>query len=47
MRQLPNIYINQDATVTRLVLHIHYAAGFGYMNAVVRIPDTDIFVMFL
>lgn len=47
MRELHSIYSNQEETDTRVVLYLHYAASLGYRNAVVRTPDTDIFVILL
>ena len=47
MRELPTIYSNQEETDTRVVLYLHHAAALGYKNAVVRTPDTDIFVILL
>ena len=46
VRELPIIYSNQEETDTRVVLYLHHAA-LGYKNAVVRTPDTDIFVILL
>ena len=45
--ELPEIYSNQEETDTRVVLYLHYAAALGYKSAVVRTPDTDIFVILL
>ena len=47
VRELPTIYNNQEETDTRVVLYLHHAAALGYKNAVVRTPDTDIFVILL
>lgn len=47
MRELHTIYSNQEETDTRVVLYLHHAAALGYKNAVVRTPDTDIFVILL
>ncbi|XP_033987161.1 uncharacterized protein LOC117483109 [Trematomus bernacchii] len=47
VRELPTIYSNQEETDTRVVLYLHHAAALGYKNAVVRTPDTDIFVILL
>lgn len=44
---MPTIYSNQEETDTRVVLYLHHAAALGYKNAVVRTPDTDIFVILL
>lgn len=38
---------NQEETDTRIVLYLKYAAKIGYKSAVVRTPDTDIFVILL
>lgn len=38
---------NQEETDTRVVLYLKYAAKLGYKLAVVRTPDTDIFVILL
>ncbi|XP_034071932.1 uncharacterized protein LOC117545981 [Gymnodraco acuticeps] len=45
--ELPTIYSNQEETDTRVVLYLHHAAALGYKNAVVRTPDSDIFVILL
>ena len=47
MSELPTIYSNQEETDKRVVLYLHHAATLGYKNAVVRTPDTDIFVILL
>ena len=47
VRELPTIYSNQEETDTRVVLYLHHAAALGYKNAVVRTPDTDIFMILL
>ena len=47
MHELPTIYINQEETDTRVVLYLHHTAAIGYKSAVVRTPDTDIFVILL
>ena len=47
MSEIPEIYNNQEETDTRVVLYLHFAANLGYKNAVVRTPDTDIFVILL
>ncbi|XP_063959228.1 uncharacterized protein LOC135154916 [Lytechinus pictus] len=38
---------NQEETDTRVVLYLKYAAKLGYKSAVVRTPDTDIFLILL
>ncbi|KAK7092092.1 hypothetical protein V1264_009693 [Littorina saxatilis] len=45
--EIHTIYSNQEETDTRVVLYLHHAAEIGYKNAVVRTPDTDIFVILL
>lgn len=45
--ELPELYSNQEETDTRVVLYLHHAATIGYKNAVVRTPDTDIFLILL
>ena len=45
MQEIPTIYSNQEETATRVVVYLHYAASLGYKDAVVRTPDTDIFVI--
>lgn len=45
--ELPTIYSNQEETDTRVVLYLHHAVTLGYKSAVVRTPDTDIFVILL
>ena len=47
VHELPTIYSNQEETDTRVVLYHHHAAAIGYKSAVVRTPDTDIFVILL
>ena len=47
MNELPARYSNQDETDTRVMLYLHHAVALGYKNAVVRTPDTDIFVILL
>ena len=46
MNELSTLYCNQEETYTRVLLRLHHAAALGYKNAVVRTPDTDIFVSF-
>lgn len=38
---------NQEETDTRVVLYLNYAVKLGYKSAVVRTPDTDIFIILL
>ena len=38
---------NQEETDTRIVIYLKYAARIGYKSAVVKTPDTDIFVILL
>ena len=45
--ELPTIYSTQEETDTRVVLYLHHAVTLGYKSAVVRTPDTDIFVILL
>lgn len=47
VQEIPTIYSNQEETDTRVVLYLHYAVSLGYKNAVIRTPDTDIFVILL
>jgi hypothetical protein len=47
VHQLPTINSNQEETDTRVVLYLHHAAALGYKSAVVRSPDTDIFMIIL
>ena len=47
MNELPARYSNQEETDRRVVLYLHHAVALGYKNAVVRTPDTDIFVILL
>ena len=42
-----SLYSNQEETDTRVVIYLAYAAAQGYLNAVVRTPDTDIFMILL
>ena len=41
------LYSNHKETDTRVVLYLNYAATLGYKDAVVRSPDTDIFMILL
>ena len=45
--ELPALYSNQEETDSRVVLYLHHAATIGYKDAVVRTPDTDIFLILL
>ena len=45
--ELPTLYSTQEETDTRVVLYLHHAVSLGYKNAVVRTPDTDIFIILL
>ena len=47
MNELPTLHSTQEETDTRVVLYLHHAVALGYKNAVVRTPDTDIFVILL
>ena len=47
VNELSTLYSNQEETDTRVVLYLHHAVALGYKNAVVRTPDTDIFVILL
>ena len=47
VNDVPTIYSDQEETDTTVVLYLHHAATLGYKNAVVRTPDTDIFVILL
>ena len=43
IHQLPS---DQEETDTRVVLYLHYTAKLGYKSAVVRTPDSDIFLSY-
>ena len=47
VNDVPMIYSDQVQTDTTVVLYLHHAATLGYKDAVVRTPDTDIFVILL
>ena len=47
VRELPEVYSNQEETDTRVIPYLQFAATLGYKDAVVRTPDTDIFVILL
>ena len=46
-REIHELVSNQEETDTRVVLYLQYAAKLGYKSAVVRTPDTDIFLILL
>ena len=41
------LFSDQEETDTRVVLYLQHAAKLGYKSAVVRTPDTDIFLILL
>ena len=45
--EIEELRSEQEETDTRTVLYLKYAAKFGYKSAVVRTPDTDIFLILL
>ena len=45
--EIEDLQSEQEETDTRTVLYLKYAAKLGYKSAVVRTPDTDIFVILL
>lgn len=47
MREIPELYSNQEETDSRVILYLHYAVSKGYTSAVVRTPDTDLFFLLL
>ena len=47
VNDVPIFYRDQVQTDTRVIHYLHHAATLGYKDAVVRTPDTDIFVIFL
>ena len=47
MREVPELYSNQEETDSRVILYLHYAVSQGYKSAVVRTPDTDLFFLLL
>ena len=47
VNEISALYSNQEETDTRVVLYLHYATTLGYKDAVVRSPDTDIFMILL
>lgn len=44
---IPELFSNQEETDTRVVLYLKYAVTLGYKSAVVRSPDTDVFMILL
>lgn len=46
-QEIHELMSNQEETDTRIVLYLKYAAKIEYKSAVVRTPDTDIFVILL
>lgn len=46
-REIHELMSNQEETDVRVVLYLKYAAKLGYKSAVVRTPDTDIFMILL
>lgn len=47
VREIHELASDQEETDTRVVLYLKYAATLGYKSAVVRTPDTDIFLILL
>ena len=47
IEELPTTYSSQEDFDTKVVLCLHHATILGYKNAVVRAPDTGIFVFLL
>lgn len=47
VHEIPELASNQEETDTRVVLYVKYAVKMGYNSAVVRTPDTDIFLILL
>ena len=45
--EIHELMSDQEETDTRVVLYLNYAAKLGYKSAVVRTPDTDIFLILL
>lgn len=45
--EIHELVSNQEETDTRVVLYLKYAVQMGYKSAVVRTPDTDIFLILL
>ena len=45
--EIEELRSNQEETDTRVILYLKYAATLGYKSAVVRSPDTDIFMILL
>lgn len=45
--EIHELMSNQEETDTRVILYINYAVRMGYQSAVVRTPDTDIFLILL
>lgn len=46
-REIHELTSNQEETDTRVVLYLKYVATLGYKSAVVRTPDTDMFMILL
>ena len=47
MQESYELMSDQEETDTRVVLYLQYAAGLGYKSAIVRTPDTEIFMILL
>ena len=47
MQEIHESMSDQEETDTRVVLYLKYAAGLGYKSAVIRTPDTHIFMLLL
>ena len=43
--EIHELYSNQEETDTRIIMYLHYVAKQGFKSAVVRSPDSDIFIM--
>ena len=47
VREVEQLRSNQEETDTRVILYLKHAVTLGYRSAVVRTPDTDIFMILL
>ena len=47
VQEEPSLRSNQEETDTRVLLYLNHAENIGFKSAVVRTPDTDIFMILL
>lgn len=44
---MPELYSNEEETEWLVILYLHYVVSKNYTSAVARIPDTNLFFLFL